>query len=130
VFEAAALGRLDRLGQLLADDPGLARSRTPDGFTALHLAAFFGPAGAVEILLEAGADPHAVAENPIKVQALHSAAAVGNLEAARMLLEAGADPNAVQQDDFRPLDAALQNGDDELRDLLLQHGADPGLTRL
>jgi hypothetical protein len=36
----------------------------------------------------------------------------------------------VQQDDFRPLDAAIQNGDDELRDLLVQHGADPGLTRL
>jgi ankyrin repeat protein len=130
VFEAAALGRVDRLRRLLAEEPGRARSWTPDGFTALHLAAFFGPPEAVQALLDAGADPHAVAANPMKVQPLHSAAAARNLEASRMLLEAGADPNAAQQEGFRPLDAATQNGDDALRELLLAHGADPGQARL
>ncbi len=46
-----------------------------------------------------------------------------------MLLEAGADPNATQQDDFRPLDAATQNEDTPLRELLLAHGAGPALAR-
>src|SRR5881392_3848923 len=36
VFEAAALGRIDRLRDLLAADPSLALARSPDGFTALH----------------------------------------------------------------------------------------------
>ena len=130
IFEGAALGRIDRVRAALDDDPLAVRAFSPDGFTALHLAAFFGPPEAVQALLDAGADPHAVAANPMKVQPLHSAAAARNLEASRMLLEAGADPNAAQQEGFRPLDAATQNGDDALRELLLAHGADPGQARL
>src|SRR4051812_30298357 len=36
VFEAAALGRVDRVRELVGGDPGRARSLSPDGFTALH----------------------------------------------------------------------------------------------
>jgi uncharacterized protein len=128
VFEAATFGRLERLRELLREEPGRALAWTADGFTALHLAAFFGQPGAVRALLETGADPQAVSQNPMRVQPLHSAAAARNLEASRLLLDAGADPNAVQQDDFRPLDAAIENGDDALRTLLLERGADPALA--
>src|SRR2546423_7839364 len=41
VFEAAASGRADRLSKLIAADPDLIRQST-DGWTPLHLAAFFG----------------------------------------------------------------------------------------
>ena len=41
VFEAAAIGRSDRVTELLDADPGLVSSWTDDGFTPLHLAAFF-----------------------------------------------------------------------------------------
>lgn len=127
IFEAAALGRLDRLGEL-AKDPMAVQSRSADGFTALHFACFFGPAESARILIEGRAAVDAVAANPIKVMPLHSAASVGNLEAARMLLAHGAPVNARQQGGWAPLHAAAQNGDRPMVDLLLGHGADPKLA--
>jgi ankyrin repeat protein len=125
ILEAAALGDAARVRTLLADNPTLVSTRSQDGFTALHYAAFFGTAEAAEALLEQGADPNAVAENEMQVQPLHSAAAVDANETARLLLDAGADPNARQQGGFRPIDAAVQNDNEELRTLLLERGAEP-----
>jgi uncharacterized protein len=130
VFEAAAVGQTERVRELVHREPQLARAWSSDGFTALHLAAFFGHAQAVRVLLEAGADASAKARNTFGVEPLHSAAASRNLEGARLLLDAGADPNAVQPDGFRPIDAALQNEDEPLRRLLVDHGADASLARL
>src|SRR5688572_2186674 len=42
VFDVAAVGRTRGVEALLADEKGLALARASDGFTALHLAAFFG----------------------------------------------------------------------------------------
>jgi uncharacterized protein len=123
LHEAAALGDATKARELLAGDPALAAARSPDGFTPLHYAAFFGTAETAAVLLEHGADPAAVAQNEMLVQPLHSAAAVNANETARLLLDAGADPNAVQQGGFRPIDAAVQNGNDELRELLVARGA-------
>ena len=125
VFEAAGLGAEERLEELLAQQPECANAKAPDGFTPLHFAAFFGHPGAARILVEAGADVSAVAENPMRVQPLHSAAAGSSTEIVRLLLERGADPNAAQASGHVPLDAARQNGDDELADLLIEHGATP-----
>ncbi len=125
VHEAAAVGDTDRLRELLAATPSLAAERSPDGFTPLHYAAFFGTAEAAAALLEHGADPGAVAENDMRVQPLHSAAAVDANETARLLLDAGADPNAEQEGGFKPIDAAVQNSNHELRVLLIERGADP-----
>jgi ankyrin repeat protein len=123
VYEAATFGRLERLSELLAEDLDRAREYATDGFTALHLAAFFGQPEAARVLLEAGADPQAVSRNTMRVQPLHSAVAARNLEAARLLLEAGVDPNAGQQDEFTPLDGAVQNEDAAMEQLLRGHGA-------
>jgi uncharacterized protein len=123
VLEAAAMGAADRLQELVALDGQLVALRSPDGFTALHYAAFFGTADAARVLLEHGADPSAVAENDMRVQPLHSAAAVDANDTARLLLDAGADPNAEQEGGVRPIDAAVHNGNDELRDLLVERGA-------
>jgi uncharacterized protein len=117
-LEAAALGRTQPL------DPS---ARAADGFTALHLAAFFGGAAAVEALLAAGADPNADAENPLSVRPIHSAVAVGDHASARALLEAGADPNVEQQGGFTPLKAARHHDDHEMVALLEAHGA--GVSR-
>src|SRR5579883_1147618 len=72
IFSAAALGREAELDALLAQSPELASAFSADGFTALHLAAFFGRAGAARRLLDAGAAVNAVAHNPMLVQPLHS----------------------------------------------------------
>lgn len=124
VFEAAAVGRGDLVRRALAADPSLARARSVDGFTALHLAAFFGALDAASALVEAGADVEAVSENAMRVRPLHSAAAGGHTAVCRLLIEHGADVNAVQRDSFTPLMAAAQNGDLELAEMLLAAGAD------
>ena len=128
VFEAAATGRTARVRTLLAGDLGLARAWSVDGFTALHLAAFFGAEPAAELLLDAGADPDVASRNDQGVHPLHSAVAGRAFSIARRLVEAGADVDALQRDGFRPLHAAAQNGDELTVELLLVAGADPALA--
>src|ERR1700676_668989 len=128
IFEAAALGRLDRLKQCLRDDASTINSRSKDGFTALHFACFFGQPDSARLLIESGAAIDAVAANPTQVMPLHSAATARNLEAARLLLEHGAPVNARQQAGWVPIHAAAQNGDRPMVELLLKHGADPKLA--
>jgi ankyrin repeat protein len=123
VFDAAALGRTGRLRELLGARPDLAMSFSADGFTPLHLAAFFGQAETARTLIHAGAGIDAVSRNEMRVMPLHSAAAARRDEVARMLIEAGADVNATQREGYTPLHAAAQNGDVELIDLLLDRGA-------
>jgi uncharacterized protein len=127
VFEAAGVGRADRLRELLDGDPSLANAWAEDGFQPLGLASFFGHVEAARLLVERGAEVNSASRNDMKVMPLHSAAATGDpdarFELAKLLLEAGADPNARQQDDYTPLMAAEQHGDERLRELLLGHGA-------
>jgi ankyrin repeat protein len=130
VFEAAAVGRTDRLRELLDQDPSLANAWAEDGFQPLGLASFFGHVEAARLLVERGAEVNSASRNDMKVMPLHSAAAADDPEAryelAKLLLEAGAEPNARQQDDFTPLMAADQSGDKRLAQLLEEHGARRG----
>ena len=124
LFEAAALGDVPRLRELLevGADPN---EFAPDGFTPLTLAAFFKRPAAVRLLLERGADVHQRARNEqIQVLPIHSAAADGgSVEIVQMLLDAGADVNAEQPGGFTAIDAARQEDNAELEQLLLERGA-------
>ena len=125
VFDAAAVGRTRGLEELLAGERELAQASASDGFTALHLAVFFGHEDAAALLLEHGADANAVARNAeLEVAPLHSAAAGGHSKLVSLLLEHGADPNARQRGGFTPLHAAAQNGDQESVEALLERGVD------
>jgi ankyrin repeat protein len=128
IFEASALGRVDRIVQLLRGDPSLASAYSPDGFPVVGLAAFFGHLDAVKTLIAAGANIHAAATNAFKVQAIHAAVASHNHDIVRAVLDAGADPNATQQQGFRPIHEAGSRGDRALAELLMQYGADPSLA--
>ncbi|HYB95557.1 MAG TPA: ankyrin repeat domain-containing protein [Vicinamibacterales bacterium] len=128
IFEACVLGRVDRIQEILERDPARVSEHAPDGFTPVALAAFFAQPAAVHALIAAGADVHAAAKNPLKVQALHAAVAGRNLDIVKAVLAAGADPNAQQQAGFRPLHEAGTNANRPLAELLLAHGADPALT--
>ena len=129
VFEAAAFGRVDRLEELLSEQPELARSWSEDGFTPLHLACFAGGAEATRLLVERGADREALSTASFaKVRPLGTAAFARDHESARVLLEAGADPNGAGEGGFTPFHTAAQNSDAELVRLLLEHGADAGAT--
>lgn len=124
VFEAAAVGRIERVRELVESDPALVSAFSPDGFTPLHLAAFFGHPDIARLLVEHGADTQAVARNPMRVMPLHSAAAARQFEIAKLLVDRGADVNASQERGFTPLHEAAQNGDVALTRLLLERGAD------
>ena len=54
VFEAATLGDVPRLRALLANDAALAKAFSGDGFTALHLATFFGQPESAEAAATVG----------------------------------------------------------------------------
>jgi ankyrin repeat protein len=125
VFEATALGYVDRLRERLDDDPAAVTAFSPDGFTALHYAGFFGKAEVARILVEAGAGVDVYTRNEFANQPLHAAAAGRHLEVCRILLAAGADVNATQHGGYTPLHEAAQHGDVELAELFLSAGADP-----
>ncbi len=125
IFEAAAAGRTADVTHLLAADPNLVNAVSPDGFSPLGLAAFFGRPEVAALLLGRGATVNQVSQNRMQVMPLHSAVAARHLEISEVLLAAGAAVNAVQADDFTPLQEAAQNGDLAMAHLLLRYGADP-----
>jgi ankyrin repeat protein len=127
VFEAAAIGDVDRLRELLGDDPSLVKAWSADGFTPLHFAAFFGHPAATKLLIEGGAELEARSTNKefaFDATPLHSASAAGQREVCEVLLDAGADVNAVQHGGYTALLDAAANGNAELAELLLGRGAD------
>jgi ankyrin repeat protein len=128
VFEAAAFGDLDRLSEVLAGDGDLVDARSADGFTPLHLAAFFGHADAARLLLARGASCDPAGTGWMTGTPLHAAAAGAHASIVRMLLEVGADPNARQRHGYTPLHSAAANGDLAGVEALLDAGADPNVT--
>ena len=122
--EACALGDLDRVRTMLANDPSLLHTYSADGYSPFGFATFFGHDEVDRFLLDAGADVNAHASNAQRVAAVHAAAAARNHSMMKLLLERGANPNAKQQLDYTPLHTAASRGDFEMAELLLAHGAE------
>jgi ankyrin repeat protein len=124
-FDAAALGDAEALKRAIGRRRSLVKALSEDGFTPLHLAAYFGGVDAARLLLERGADVHARSTNRLlpSLTPLQSAAAGRRTEVAALLLEHGADPNATQSGGWTAMHAAAANGNAELVRLLLKRGA-------
>jgi len=131
IFEAAALGRTGRVRELLDGDPSLLNAYGDDGFHPVGLATFFGHVDTARLLVERGADVNQLSRNEhIQTAVIHAAAASEGkeeetrYELVKLALEHGADPNLRQGGGFRAIDAARQNGDTRVEQLLLEHGAE------
>jgi ankyrin repeat protein len=124
IFLAAMNGRVDRLKELIGVEPARARALSSDGWTALHLAAFFNQPDAASVLIAEGADVNARSTNAMTNMALHAAVAGRATEVARLLLEHGAHVNAKQHGGWTPLHGAAQSGNTELARLLIAAGGD------
>jgi len=123
VFAAAMAGSTERVKEHLAAEPSLTSAFSHDGWTALHLAAFFGKKDAAEALIAAGANVNARSLNPMRNTPLHAACAGRNVEIVSLLAANGADVNARQEGGWTPLHAAAQNGDVDMAQLLISLGA-------
>lgn len=108
-FAAAATGRLPEL-QRAIDKPGALNAFAYDGWTPLHLAAFFGHLDAARALLDAGADKGAFSRNAMRNTPLHAAAAGRHGDVARLLVERGADGLVLDAGEYSARAIAEQNG--------------------
>lgn len=124
IFEAASIGDQSLVKRSLDSNPSLINTFSPDGFTPLGLACFFGHLPIVRLLLDKGADPNIASNNPYKVTPLHSACAISNYDIAELLLTHGANVNAKQMQGVTPLHSAAHHGQTKLSRLLITHGAD------
>ncbi|EQA64204.1 ankyrin repeat domain-containing protein [Leptospira alexanderi] len=128
LFEAAALGDLEETKRLVSGSSDMINSFSHDGWSALHLASYFGHLEIVKFLISSGANLGLTSKSKLSYgnTALHSAVATGKKAVVELLLEKGADANALQNPGgITPLHiAASRSGSDGIIQLLLKKGAD------
>ena len=127
IFSAAAAGKLETLKALISESPKKANQYSADGYPLIGLACTFGQMDCVRYLISQGADVNAVAQNSLQIMPLHAAAAANRMDIVRLLLENGAEVNALRQDGFSAIHEAVQKGNLEMTELLIQYRADPAL---
>lgn len=126
VHDAAAIGDLARVKELVRRDASLVNAASAEGHAPLGLAAFLGHRDIAEFLLDAGADVNAMSRGENAFTALTGAVAGGHAEVVELLVDRGADVNhRYEGGTFAPLLSAAAEGDPRIVRLLLEHGADP-----
>jgi ankyrin repeat protein len=124
--EAAALGEVAALRTAIENDDDARVLRSSDGWTPLHLAAFFGRDDAVALLIDHAAPLDAHSTNATRNTPLHAAlAGATKASVVRRLILAGADVEARGAHGITPLHLAASRGDSALCELLIARGADP-----
>jgi ankyrin repeat protein len=124
IFDACAAGELERAERLLTEDRAAVNRYSADGWTPLHLAAFFGHPKIAEVLLAHDASASAQSRNPNGNTPLHAALAGNHKFVAGLLIGAGADVNAGDAGGWRPLHLAAANNNLDAIKALIAQGAD------
>jgi len=118
---AIALGRTGAVRVMLAENPGLVRKHSPDGWSALHIAARYGDTELLTLLVSAGAD---VNDNLNKSGLTPLFFATREpYSNAELLLAKGADVDARGKHGFTALHCAAMAGNLSFVVFLLAHGA-------
>ncbi|HEX4749153.1 MAG TPA: ankyrin repeat domain-containing protein [Bryobacteraceae bacterium] len=124
VFNACIAGETERVLHDVRSNPDLLDAQSSDGWTPLHLAAFFGHADLAEALIDQGAKVDAKSSNAMRNTPLHAAAAGGQIGVMELLLKRGANANATQEGgDWTALHSAAQAGNRQMVEVLVANGA-------
>lgn len=124
IFDRCVGGQTEAVLEEIDRMPTLLEAQSSDGWTPLHLAAFFGHPELAKGLLNRGAAIDSRSSNAMKNTPLHAAAAGTKLDMVKLLLDHGADVNARQHGGWTALHSAAQTGNREMAETLLVHGAD------
>jgi ankyrin repeat protein len=130
ICTACYVGDIDRVRELLRDDPSLANRPSeyvtyyPCSGTPMRNAAGAGHVEIVQLLLEHGADPNLPEEGIApRGHGLYAAVSNGHYEIAKLLLEHGAYPNPPVESSADAVGIAIARGDLRMIGLLARHGA-------
>lgn len=124
--DAALVNDVARMDALLGSAPWSIDLLSPDGWTALHLAGFFGSDAALERLLARGANARVMGRAFEQNLALHAAAAgrrIGKPAYAKLIAATG-DPDVLQKQGYTALMIAASNGFTAAVEVLLAASAD------
>lgn len=126
LHEAALAGDLARVEELAKAAPSIVDLLSPDGWTALHLSAFFGQDAVTLRLLELGASARIQSRAMEQNLPLHAACAGrrAGRKALEALIAATGDPDALQKQGYTALMIAGVDGAGEAVEALLAAGAD------
>jgi ankyrin repeat protein len=129
LHEAALAGDAERVGALAKAGPWSVDTLSPDGWTALHLAAFLGQGAAIARLLESGASAQIFSRAMEQNLPIHAAAAGRRIDTAtyEKLIAATGDANVLQKQGYTALMIAAANGFADAIDVLLAAGADKSI---
>jgi ankyrin repeat protein len=119
---AAALGEIERVRQMLDEEPARIRETRPSGRRPLSAAIEAGHDAVARLLLQRGADPNWGEPTAPKGRALHAAAGAGKRDLVELLLAYGADPDSSVDSSGNAVVAAATP---EIRGLLVARGGTP-----
>jgi ankyrin repeat protein len=123
VFTLCVAGHASDVLKEIENAPELLEAHSCDGWTPLHLAAFFGWPELANALIDKGAVVDSRSTNSMKNTPLHAAAAGGVTALVDLLLKRGANPNLTQEGGWTALHAAAQSGNRSMAGTLLANGA-------
>ena len=123
--ELAAFGDLSAVSRRLALTPADVMTFSSDGWTALHLAGYFGYDAVTVVLIRAGSSLSVASRNAQGNTPLHAAlAGRGSMAVLSALIAAGSDVSALDAQGVAPIHLAASRGDQAATALLMACGAD------
>lgn len=127
IYDLAALGGAAQISAMIAANPKIIHEYNGTGFTALHIASYFGYEDIVMLLLDHGADVDKKTMDGSDLTALQSAVSNLKVEAVKKLLLYNPDVNVRMLGGFTPLMSAAALGSKDLVRALVEHGADSAI---
>ncbi len=128
IFDLAALGGTAQISALIAGNSKIIHEYNGVGFTALHIASYFGHADIVTLILENDGDIDKLTMDGSDLTALQSAISNLKYDVVDVLLKFKPNINVKMLGGFTPLMTAAAMGSKELVLKLIEHDADKALV--